>query len=60
MPDEEPLEAENCGDGIELPRDADPDEPPETFEPEPEPYVGAGPIGAVLLGTATENGLLGT
>ena len=45
MPDEEPEPDEE----LEL----------ELLEPLPEPKVGAGPTGAELFGTATENGLLG-
>lgn len=59
-PEDEPLDAENWGAGIPE-RPVPLDEPPEALlEPDLEPYVGAGPTGAVLLGTAIENGLFGT
>ena len=58
---EPPVEAENCGAGLPLEREYEPDEEPEleAVVPLPEPYVGAGPTGAELFGTATENGLFG-
>ena len=44
-----------------LEREDEPEDEPEleAFVPLPEPYVGAGPTGAELFGTATENGLFG-